>query len=327
MSTALKTLLLCSLLAAAAAAPAPATGWPTLVETVTLFDPLALENPESVVIDQHGNRYISLALTGEIRKVAANGAQSTVAVLPLGPPLSECGNFVAIMGALAFDAQEKHLFATVNSCLPGKRGVWRVRVSDGAMSLVAPVPANALINGITRVGNTLYFADSELGLIWHAPVSGGPAQVWFQDPLLAPDPTIFGPGPNGLQYFRGELYVCVSDPQTIVAVKRKLNGQPGAARVHANLPFGCDDFAFDVLGNIWATTDPANRLLKVRPDGSSEVVLDAGDLLDGPTAAAFGRHGLDRLRLYIANAAFPFFTTTNRPSLMRLWVGIPGANP
>jgi hypothetical protein len=62
------------------------------VETVAQFNPSLLETPESIAIDHDNNKYVSLALTGEIRKIAADGSQSTYAMLPLGaPPLTFCG--------------------------------------------------------------------------------------------------------------------------------------------------------------------------------------------------------------------------------------------
>jgi hypothetical protein len=48
------------------------------VETVALFNPLAFETPESVQFDRHGNAYISMALTGEIRKIAPGGVLEVV---------------------------------------------------------------------------------------------------------------------------------------------------------------------------------------------------------------------------------------------------------
>lgn len=75
-------------------------------------------------------------------------------------------------------------------------------------------------------------------------------------------------------------------------------------------------------------TDPSNTLLKISPDGStSEILLTAADGLDGPTAATFGRVGEDRFNLYITNGAFPFFSTTHAPKLMRLYLDVPGAPP
>lgn len=322
----MKNLLLSSMvLAASLLAPnAGAHGWPNSIETVALFNPLALDTPESIVFDRQGNGYISMSLTGEIRKIAPGGNQSTLAQLPLGVPMTMCGPLFAVMGALALDDREEAIYATLNPCEPENKGVWRIGL-DGSTSLLAHFPPSALINGIVVVGNKLYVADSDRSVIWTVSKFGGTPTVWLDNPLLAANPDVFGPGGNGIQFFGGELYVCVSDQLTIVAVPLKLNGRPGTPRVHANLPFGCDDFAFDLVGNIYATTDPSNRLLFVRRDGNTEILFDAEDLLDGPTAASFGRRGLDRFNLYVTNAAFPFFSVINRPSLMRSQRLIPGA--
>lgn len=293
-------------------------------ETVALFNPGALETPEGVVLDRDGNFLISLALTGEIRKVAPDGIQTTVAFLPIGAPLTPCFGFLAIQGALAFEPAGS-LVVSVASCNVADRGVWRVR-PDGTTELVANLPPTALPNGIVVWRQWIFVADSA-GLLWRIPRAGGAAEVWLDHPLLKPAPAAPFPGPNGLQIFRGELYTTNSDQGTVLAVRLRPDGSPGALRVHAALPddLGCDDFAFDVLGNLYCTTDPFNRLLRIFPNGEFETLLTAADGLDGPTAAIFGRRGTDRLHLYITNAAFPFFTTTFRPSLMRVRIGLPGA--
>jgi hypothetical protein len=64
MSKLLLTLLLCATLLSPASAFAPG------VETVALFNPAAFETPESVQFDRHGNAYISMAMTSEVRKIA-----------------------------------------------------------------------------------------------------------------------------------------------------------------------------------------------------------------------------------------------------------------
>lgn len=307
-----------------AAAHPPRLPTPGPVETVALFNPAALETPESIVIDRDGNFLISLALTGEIRKVEPDGTQSTVAFLPIGAPLTPCFGFLAIQGALA-QAANGDLFVSVAACNAADRGVWRVS-PEGDTELVANLPPAALPNGIALWGRWIFVADSS-GLLWRIPRGGGPAQVWLDHPLLKPAPAAPFPGPNGLQIFRGELYTANSDQGTVLAVRLRPDGSPGAIRVHAALPndLGCDDFDFDVLGNLYCTTDPFNVLLRIFPDGTFETLLTAADGLDGPTAAVFGRHGRDRANLYITNAAFPFFSDTHQPSLMRLHLGVTGA--
>lgn len=325
MSSKVSTLA-CALALAAAPLAARPPHLPPLgpAETVALFSPGALETPEGVVLDHDGNFLISLALTGEIRKVAPDGSQTTLAFLPIGAPLTPCFGFLAIQGALAFEPSGS-LVVSVASCNVADRGVWRVQ-PDGTTELVAHLPPTALPNGIAVWRQWIFVADSA-GLLWRISRAGGPAEVWLDHPLLKPAPAAPFPGPNGLQIFRGELYTSNSDQGTVLAVRLGPDGSPGALRVHAALPddLGCDDFAFDVLGNLYCTTDPFNRLLRIFPNGEFETLLTAAEGLDGPTAAIFGRRGTDRLYLYITNAAFPFFTTTFRPSLMRVRIGLPGA--
>lgn len=95
-------------------------------------------------------------------------------------------------------------------------------------------------------------------------------------------------------------------------------------RTHASNVW-CDDFAFDIIGNIFCATDPSNTLLRIYPDGTSVVVLSAADGLDGPTSAVFGTKGADIFNLYVTNAAYPFFSVTHDPNVMKIAIGIPGA--
>jgi len=318
----LTTFALATLPVAGHASPPPPVG---TLETLFLFNAAALETPESVIFDQDGNVYLSLALTGEIRKITPNGTQSTLAFLPIGVPLTPCFGFLAIQGALAL-GDHGDIFVSVASCDITKRGIWKVSQS-GVATLVANLPGDALPNGIALFHDKVYVADSGQPRIWRAPQDGGTAEVWIEDPLLATPPGSPFPGANGLQIFHHEIYVSVSGSGQIIAIPFLHHDDAGAPRVHAQLPppLGCDDFAFDVHGALYCGTDPFNRLVQVNPDGTSEVLLTVDDGLDGPTAVAFGVHGQDRKNLYIANAAFPFFTTTFRPSLMRYRLGVTGA--
>ncbi|HEX8500856.1 MAG TPA: hypothetical protein VF659_09710 [Pyrinomonadaceae bacterium] len=295
------------------------------LSTHTLFDPAAFEAPESVQFDRHGNAYVSLALTGEIRKIAPDGTQTTLAFLPVRPDVRPCGNAfgLPIMGSVALDHQG-NVYASVNSCEPSQLGVWKV-TPGGAASLVAHLPQGAAPNGIAYHDGWLYVSDTLLGRVWRVhPGGAGAAEVWTADPLLTPLFIPLVPGPNGLQVFRGEVYVAVSDRAHVAAFPINDDGSAGPGRVHAS-GVGLDDFAFDVHGNLYGTTDPFNTLVRVSPGGAVEVLLTAADGLDGPTSAAFGV-GRDSKSLYITNAAFPFFPgpTPRRPSLMRLDVGVPG---
>jgi hypothetical protein len=312
------------------------------------FNPQFGETPESVAVDADGNRYVSLALTGEIRKIDADGNQSTLAVLPLGNPADCLGPFPGIMGALAIDFWG-NLYVPVNSCDLAAKGVYRVSPSGDA-TMIASLPPEALGNGIALRFGRAYIADSGAPRILRADVDGdgSPAEVWVEDPLLAPTGAIFEgvplPGANGLQFFGGKVYVANASAATIVAIELEPSGQfdgnlqagdsvnvfgpEGTGAIWTTdfeeMP-GCDDFAFDAFGRIYCTTDPFQTVVRLDQfTGDVDLILDASDGLDGPTATAFGR-GADRKTLYVSNAAFPFFPSTgNGPSLLELEVPVGG---
>ena len=302
------------------AAPPPPAG---ILETLILFDQAAGETPESIVFDRFDNAYISLAFRGEIRKVAPGyGSATPLAFLPIGGP---CPPIPAVTLGLAIDRQDR-LYAAVAACDPANQGIWRIDTSDGAAELIAPAPAATVINGIDVDGGFVYGADTFGGLVWRAPGAGGDLEIWSDDPLLDVAPGSPFPGPNGLRVFRRQVLVANSSTGNIVAIPIQPNGTAGTAYVRATLPFpqGCDEFAVDVHGSIYCTTDPFNTLVRLDPDGTTEVLLTGADELDGPTSAAFGRRGTNRKNLYVTNGAFPIFGGL-RPSLMRLRLAVPGA--
>ena len=288
-------------------------------EFVQTFNPLLGETPESVVQDSRGNLYVSMALSGEIRKIAPDGTQSTHAVLPIGA--FNLGAFTGLIGALAIRFDDT-LFVSVAAEDPANRGIWKV-APDGTLALVGTLPQAAAPNGIALRFGMLYVADSTSGAIWRVPASGGVPVRWAEDPLLEFDPNGFGPGPNGLQIYAGEVYTVNSGQGNVLAIPIRPDGSAGPVRVHAQGVPG-DDFAFDIFGNIYMTTDPFNTLLLIRPDGSQHTLLTVADGLDGPTACCFGRGPRGFRTLYIANAAFPFFSQTLNANIMRVRTRIPG---
>jgi sugar lactone lactonase YvrE len=295
------------------------------VEVIAVFDPMVPETPESLVFDHDDNAYLSMALTGEIRKIAPDGSQSTVAFLPIEPPCG--GQFppVVVLG-LAIDFFD-HLYAAVTACNPANTGIWKVDKDDGTIELLANLPSFTVANGIDVFLGKIYIADTFGGMIWRVPTTGGIAEIWSDDPLLALPPMAPFPGPNGVRYFRGEIYVAVSVSGTVVAIPINPDGSAGEARVHATLPdgSGCDEFVFDLGARIYCTTSPFQTLVRLDPDGTSEILLDLDDGVDGPSSVAFGRKIGNRRNLYMTNAAFPWQASGNGPSLMKLPLEVWGA--
>ncbi len=295
-------------------------------ETLILFDPSPPipETPESIVFDRHDNAYITLSLTGEIRKIAPDLTMTSLAFLPIGAP---CGGLFPPVSALGLAVDFfNRLYVATSACDPANSGIWKVNTNTGALELLANSPSGVVWNGIDVHAGKIYAADTFGGLIWRIPVSGGIPEIWADDPLLKIVPGSMFPGPNGLQYFRGKIYTANSSSGDIVGFPLRFDGTAGDAFVRATAPApqGCDEFTFDILGRIYCTTDPFNTILRLNLDGTSDTVLTAADLLDGPTSAAFGRRFGNRRNLYITNAAFPFFGGI-RPSLMRVEVNVGGA--
>lgn len=282
------------------------------VETIVLFNPATPETPESIQVDRHGNLYVSLARTGEVRKISPDGTQSTLAIL--------CSTTAGI----ALDHQD-NVYVVVRPCGASDHGIWQV-TPEGQQWLVASLPESARPNGIAYHDGWLYVADSRLALVWRVHTDGqSPAEVWSADPLLQnpPNPPPGIPGPNGLQVFHDEVYVSVSTRGHIVALPINADGSAGPGRVHVVL--GSDDFAFDVKGTLYAMGNRSHQVVSVTQDGVIETLLTFADGLDNPTSAAFGVKN-DNKNLYIANGALPQFQGQNprRPSVMRLHIGIPG---
>ncbi len=287
-------------------------------ETLILFDAAKGETPESIVFDKRDNAYITMAFTGEIRKIGPDMTQRSLAFLPIGAP---CGERLVVALGLAID-RRGGLYAAATACDPANSGIWKVDTETGDIKLLAS-PSNNF-NGIDVHKGMLYAADTFGGLVWRVPTRGGTPEVWADDPLFKIAPGSKFPGPNGLQFYRGSIYVANSSTGDILEIPIERDGSAGQPSVHVASPMGCDEFTFDVKGRIYCTTDPGNTLLRLSPDGGVETLLTPEDLLDGPTSAAFGRKGANKQNLYITNAAFPMYSKTFRPSLMRLPIEVPG---
>lgn len=317
------------------------------------FNPLLGETPESGATDLDGNIYVILALTGEVVKIDPSGNRTHLAWLPLGDH-SECvGPFPAITGALAINVYTGDLFMPVNAC-GEEKGIYQVSTIvaedvENVPTMIASLPATTLGNGIALRLGKVYVSDSGSPQIFTAPVDGAgePADVWTVEPMLADaDPYDGIPGANGLQFFGGRMWVTNASEHSLIAIDIEfpLDGSGDIEPGDAELVFapigsgatweqdvevfpGCDDFAFDVLGGIWCSTDPFQTVVRLSQiTGDAEIVFDPLDGLDGPSSVVFGR-GLLRKTIYVTNAMFPFpgfVSTGNGPSVLKGSVPIGG---
>lgn len=279
------------------------SGGPALGSSVVVsFDPAAGEFPEGVAVDAAGNLYVSLAVTGEIRRIASDGTQSTLHRFDPG----SAG--LGVLG-LAVD-RSGTVYAAVPSTAPSAHGVWAITASGVATRLPGS-EAISFPNGIARDrAGTLYVTDSIGGAIWRVP-DGGMAERWLAHPTLTGTGALNGPsapiGANGIALDGSRLLVANTDRKSVVDVPIERSG-PGAPRVVRTFTGALaflDGIAADTAGNAYVLVAGENALVKLDRSGQATVVADAEDGLNIPTSLAFGQSGSDRRTLFVTSFSLP----------------------
>jgi sugar lactone lactonase YvrE len=279
--------------------------------TVATFDPSKSEYPENLVFDRYGNMYVSLLLNNEVQKITPGGVQTTYATFNGGP-----GSLTA---GLVINDDTGDLYVAYDAA--GQNSVIYVVHPDQSSQVFATFPVGAGLDGMTPDGaGNLYLADAFLGYVWRVPAKGGTPEIWLD--LHAPG-SVSLPGPNGIKFdlFKRNLYVSVSLQGTIYRIPLGNHGQAGTP-----VPFvtnvTADDFAFDLLGNLYVATEPSMSVVRVHPDGAVETIVSAADGIQNTSAVLFGRDGFTQLELYILSFGLP--PATSRPGVYRVFVGLPG---
>jgi sugar lactone lactonase YvrE len=279
-----------ALFAAIVAAIPVATADATVeIEVVIDYDPAAGELPEGLAVDKRGNVYLSLAPLGEIRKIERDGSESTLATIPLPPD-----TFPGVLG-LAVDSRGT-VYAAVSTADPAVTGVYKIK-RDGAFSRLPGTEAIAFPNGVTldKRGN-IYVTDTAAGAVWRIPRRGGPAEQWFQSPLLEGDGSAgFGIpiGANGIAYRNKGLVVANSEGARLLHIRIERDGSAGEATVLADDPalYGADEIEFDKDGDIWVAVIFQSTIVRVSRSGAIDTIATAADGLDFPSSVAFGKKG------------------------------------
>ena len=293
-------------------APAAAKHGPSAPTVVTSFG--FPEFAESLAADRYGNLYAAVTNwdteSGQVVRISTLGVQSAY-----GDALEE-----GMVTGLAFDGKGNLYIGFASFSPETPQGVFRVE-PEGPPTQILSLGWESFPNGLAFHAGYLYVSDSTLGAVWR--VRPGhevpPVEPWLQDPLLAPTTQL---GANGLAFRGNDLYVAVWDAGRIVRVPVKGHGAPGDATV---VPGGeqaalaeVDGIAFDVRGNLYATTN-TNGVLRLAPDGTLESLVDAS-WLDYPTMPVFGTAPDARTMLYVANGSFDYAS----PNVIAFDVGVHG---
>ena len=283
--------------------------------------------PESIAIDKTGNTYVSMFLTGEVRKIAPDGTQSTLAVLGSGPTTPFPGRG---LGGLAVDAPG-NVYAVLGG-IPATRGVWRIS-PDGTAERIAALPSAPFLNDLAfDARGNLYVTDSLAGAIYRVTRDGSVA-VWSADPLLSGSSAICGPfpagplGANGLAFDKhGDLFVAITSVAAIVRIPVAADGSAGAANYFvvpscADLR-GADGIRFDNEDNLYVAVNLLGKILRVDPNGAIETLATAStDPLYFPSSLTFGTGMGVRKQIFITNFAL---APGGIPGVVTMDVGVPG---
>jgi len=232
--------------------------------------------------------------------------------------------FPGATGVLGIAEIEPDIFAVIAgnfsiqtfSSTNGSYSVWAVdmrttesqdsdRVSCGAHAVkITDIPEASFLNGMTLIDEGSQFvliADSELGVVWRLDFRTGDYEVILDNALMKPIPGESPIGINGLHTRDGFLYFTNSIQGILARVPIHPNGsEAGAYHIVANTG-AADDFTFDQAGNAYVAQDPGDALEKVTPSGQVKVILGGvnSTIVEGDTAAQFGRTLLDRFTLYV----------------------------
>jgi hypothetical protein len=266
--------------AAASAMMAPSSA--PVVTVATFTSP---QLPTGLTISNGGDIYLSMGITGEIRRLARHGGQFVITTF-------QTGFFTGFgfLGAIVTDHRDDVYAALVSFNAPGSdtHGIWRVR-REGTRELIAALPSNSFPHAMAfdKRGN-LYISDAFQGLIWRINRAGQLSQ-WLQHPLFAPDanacPPLEAPFPEGLGGLafneQGDLFVTNLNRATILRVPVSHDGVPGTPTVAfgpdcANLD-GIDGMAIDVQGNIYVANENVHKVLRVSPNGTITPLVTSVD--------------------------------------------------
>lgn len=119
----------------------------------------------------------------------------------------------------------------------------------------------------------------------------------------------FRAGANGVKVRHGAVWATNLDKGTLLRIPLQ-HGRPGPVQVKASNLVGIDDFAFigDSDGDVLATLNAPNTVVRIAGDGTATTVLTSADGLQNPTSVA-----VRGTTAYVLSAAY---TTADDPNLV-----------
>lgn len=269
---------------------------------VESYDASVGELPEGVAVSPRGDIYVTLAGTGELRRLDRQTYEGeTFAQFDVG--------YGFLLG-MAFSGDD--LYVALGSFVDATCGIWKV-AADGSKTRVVPFTANEFPNDLTfdEAGN-LYITESIAGAIYKVPAGSTTRELWVQDALLVGDlaysPVPFPIGVNGIAYddASGSVLVVNSQVPAVIEIE-DVGGAAGALSVVAAGEHlrGADGVNLDENGDIYVVANFNSSIVRINRDTNvTTTVADAADGLVFPSTAAFGQFGADKTSLFVANFGF-----------------------
>ena len=240
---------------------------------------------ENLAVAADGTLFISSHEAGQILQVSPEGESSVLASIEG----KVTGVAFAPDGSLIVTGWDE----------AGVSVIWSIEL-DGKTDRLAALPDAMFLNGITPINAHQYLtADSYRGCIWQFDWMTKQTSIWLEHSLLArsSDDNPF-PGANGIKRFGNTLYVSNTERMMLLKIPILSEQRAGEPTVFVS-PTNIDDFAFDVAGNLYATTHIYNSILRITPEGETTAIAQADQGVIGSTAVAFGRKPTDENSLYV----------------------------
>lgn len=267
------------------------------------------DTPEGLAVDAEGNIYTALFHTGKIMKIAPDGKQELLAVVPseaqagkgdtVGIDLDKDGNIYVAYKQNSPRYEAVNLIdpfhAACRDATVTMSGLYKIDAKTRAVTALATkadgwpfcFPDDVEIDS---AGN-IYMTDLTYAGIWKISPDGKTVDLWSADPLLNWSPQPYSGFPIGVNVLvmdaaEKNIYAATDGDPMVVKIPINADGSAGQAvavsRGHS--PF--DGIEFDDQGNIYVSEILRSELWVLSPDGSrrSLVASKATAPLDNNTS-------------------------------------------